>query len=120
MKVYQSAHTDIAVKDLKAILLANIDSWFLPANEDGKVTYLYRKGRCWISQPLYCPASFPFCCIILGSPSQRSSSWQKKKQFIMLPNQYEDLKRDVIDHMIALVYENKEGEEQDNDNKGTN
>ena len=40
--------------------------------------------------------------------------------YIMLPNQYEDLKRDVIDHMIALVYENKDSEEQDNGNEGTN
>ena len=40
--------------------------------------------------------------------------------YIMLPDQYEDLKRGVIDHMITLVYENKDGKEQDNGNKGTN
>ena len=39
MKVYQLAHTGIAEKDLTAILLAGFDSWFLPANDDGKVTY---------------------------------------------------------------------------------
>ena len=49
MKVYQSAHTNIAVKDLTAILLEDFDSRFLPINDDGKVTYLHRKGRCWIS-----------------------------------------------------------------------
>ena len=38
----------------------------------------------------------------------------------MLPNQNEDIKRDVIDHMIALIYENKDSEEHDNDNEGTN
>ena len=40
--------------------------------------------------------------------------------YIMMPDQYEDLKRDVIDHMIALVYEIKDSEEQDNGNEGTN
>ena len=37
--VYQSDHTDIVVKDLTAILLADFDSRFHPADEDGKVTY---------------------------------------------------------------------------------
>ena len=39
VKVYQSAHTDIAVKNLTAILLADFDSRFRPADEDVKVTY---------------------------------------------------------------------------------
>ena len=38
----------------------------------------------------------------------------------MLPSQYEDLKRHVIDHMVALVYKNKDSEEHGNNNEGMN
>ena len=120
VKVYQSAHTDIAVKDLTAILLADFDSRFLPANDDGKVTYTGKadvgfRNRYTALHPYLFVASFL-------DPRVKGLLHGNNDNFpyIMLPDQYEDLKRDVIDHMIALVYENKDSKEQDNGNKGTN
>ena len=120
VKVYQSAHTDIAVKDLTAILLADFDSRFLPANDDGKVTYTGKadvgfRNRYTALHPYLFVASFL-------DPRVKGLLHGNNDNFpyIMLPDQYEDLKRDVIDHMIALVYENKDSEEHDNGNEGTN
>ena len=78
------------------------------------------KGRCWILQPLHCPVSF-FGASYLD-PQFKGFLRGKKENipYIMLPSQYEDLKRDVIDHMIVLVYKQKDSEEHGNNNEGTN
>ena len=118
VKVQQPAHTDIAAKNLTVILLEDFDSRFRPAAEDGKVTYTGKTDVGFCNSYI---ALHLFCCRILAYPSQRSFSWQQRKtQYIMLPNQYEDLKRHVIDHMVALVYKNKASEEHDNNYEGTN
>ena len=76
VKVQQPAHTDIAAKNLTAILLEDFDSRFRPAAEDGKVTYTGKTDVGFCNSYI---ALHLFCCRILAYPSQRSFSWQQRK-----------------------------------------
>ena len=117
VKVYQSAHTGIGVKDLTAILLADFDSWFRPADEDGKVTYT-EKANVGFRNRYIAPHPFLFVASFLDPRAKGLFRGNKEHvSYIMLPNQYEDLKRDVMDHMIALIYKNKDSKEHDNDTR---
>ena len=104
--VHGSDNTDPAVKQLTATLLADFDQRFHPADMSGKVTYTGRpdvgfRNRYTVVHPYFFVAAFL-------DPRVRDMLYGNKENYhyIMLETHFEDLKRDVIDLMIAQVHEN--------------
>ena len=105
--VFNSEHTLEPVKNLTATLLADFDQRYKPADESGKVNYTGKadvgfRNRYTGVHPYFFVAS-------LLDPRIKAllSGDQEGVDYMMLPEQYDELKADVVDHMIAQVHENR-------------
>jgi len=105
VSVYLSEHTEPAVKNLTAILLKDFDTRFKPADPSGKITYtgspdVGARNRYTVVHPYLVVASLldPRVKGHLGGTSDNA-------EYIMLPDHFEALRLDVVDHMIAYCLE---------------
>ena len=108
-RIRKVQHTLEPVKNLTATLLADFDQRYKPADESGKVNYTGKadvgfRNRYTGVHPYFFVAS-------LLDPRIKAllSGEQEGVDYMMLSGQYDELKADVADHMIAQVHKNRSG-----------
>ena len=104
--VYSSEHTELAVKNLTVILLADFDARFKPVDPSGKITYtgspdVGARNRYTVVHPYLVDASF-----LDPQVKGHLGGTDNNVDYVMLPDHFEALRLDVVNHMIAycLVY----------------
>ena len=103
--VYSLEHTKPAVNNLIAILLTDFDTRFKPADPSSKTTYtaspdVGARNRYTVVHPYFVVALFldPRVKGHLGGTDNNAD-------YVMLPDHFEALRLDVVDHMIAYCLE---------------
>jgi hypothetical protein len=102
--VCSSDHIDSAVKNLIAIFLKGFDEWFIPADETRSVAYTGKPAvgfrNCYTGvHPYLIVASFldPWTQDVLGGEN-------KNAKYIMTQAHFDNLKKDVVEHMMVQVH----------------
>ena len=119
MTVYLSEHTEPLVKNLTAILLVDFDTQFKPADTSGKIMYT---GRPDVGARNHYIGVHPYLAVasLLG-PRMTGyfGSTDKSADYMMLPDHFEGLPLDFVDHMIAYCLEHNVCVEKNNTNTAT-
>ena len=105
--VLESNLTDGAVKHLTSVLLDDFDERYIPADSSGKVAYTGKadvgfRNRYTTVNPYLMTAS-------LLDPRVKGflNGTDPNCEYVMTNEHFEELKADVVEHMIAQVHENQ-------------